>query len=114
VEVFTYRPTNGTKENGIGVLCGVQSFVGQGGSGSIDRCLQGSRQQLAKEMPAQDGVTYTTKQLILEVEGSVVTAILNDTEDLAFDGTLLAVVIICDETRQSVSPSTATSAVCSP
>jgi hypothetical protein len=82
VEVFTYRPTNGTKENGIGVLCGVQSFVGQGGSGSIDRCLQGSRQQLAKEMPAQDGVTYTTKQLILEVEGSVVTAILNDTEDL--------------------------------
>jgi hypothetical protein len=64
--VFTYGPANGTEENGIGVLCGVKSFVGQGRSGSIDRC--------------------TTEQLILEVEGSVVTALLDDAEDLACDG----------------------------
>lgn len=49
--VFTYGTANGTEENGIGVLCGVKSFVGKGRSGSIDRCLQGPRKQLAEEMP---------------------------------------------------------------
>lgn len=29
-------------------------------------------------------VTYTTEQLILEVEGSIVTALLDDAQDLAF------------------------------
>ena len=40
--VHTYRSTNGTQENGIGVLSGIEGFVRQWRSSGIDRGLYGS------------------------------------------------------------------------
>lgn len=79
VWMLTYRTSNGTEENCVGVLGGVESLIGQGGAGGID----GSLKMLILELQLHwsRAYTHTTEQVVLQVESNT-TALLNNAEDL--------------------------------
>lgn len=78
-----YRSTDGTEENGIGVLGRVQGLVGQRVAGGVNGGLYSYSVSVLRSVihGILDG-TYTAQQVVLEVEGDVIAALLDDAEDL--------------------------------
>lgn len=78
-----YRSTDGTEENGIGVLGRGQGLVGQRVAGGVNRGLYScSVSVLWSVMHGILDGTYTAQQVVLEVEGDVIAALLDDAENL--------------------------------